>query len=92
MATYPSPPSAQPPPDLPSMPDVSDALTGYLRTFSLWCRNGFAAKLDASAALPGLLLQASDAPPGTTPKVYLIRVNTAGAITATAQPLGSGKP
>ena len=74
------------------MPDVSDTLSKYLRTFSLWCRNGFAAKLDAQTALPGIMLQAYDAAPGSPPKVFLIRVNSAGAISATAVPLGGGSP
>jgi len=87
-----APRTIQPPPDLPSMPDVSDTLTGYLRNFSLWCRHGFADKLSISTAAPGVLVQAYDAPAGTTPAVWLIRVSTAGAISAVAVPLGSGKP
>jgi hypothetical protein len=86
------PRTPQPPPDLPSMPDVSSTLTSYLRNFALWCRHGFADKLSASNALPGVMLQAYDAPAGTTPKVFLIQVSTAGAITATAIPLGGGRP
>ena len=86
------PRTLQPPPDLPSMPEVSDTLTGYLRNFALWCRHGFADKLSGSTALPGLLLQASDAPAGTIPKVFLIQVNTAGTIVATPIALGGGKP
>lgn len=92
MANQPSSPAPQPPPDLPSMPDVSDTLSQYLRRFSLWCRNGFADKLSASSALPGIMLQAYDAPAGTTPKVFLIQVTTAGAIVATPAPLGGGRP
>ena len=92
MATYPSPPAAQPPPDLPNMPDVSNTLSQYLRTFSLWCRNGFAAKLDANSAAPGILLQAYDTAAGATPKVWMIRVNSAGVVSTTAMPLGTGKP
>lgn len=87
MAT-PSSPVAQPPPDLPSMPDVSDTLSGYLRTFSLWCRHGFADKLSVSTATSGILLQATDDPT----KIFLLQVNAAGAITAIAVPLGGGKP
>ena len=49
------PRTLQPPPDLPSMPDVSDTLSNYLRTFSLWCRHGFADKLSQTTAAPGLL-------------------------------------
>ena len=92
MAPKPSAAAQQPPPDLPSMPDVSPTMTAYLRTFALWCRHGFADKLSVSTAAPGLLVQANDAAPGSVPKVFLIQVSTAGAITATPVPLGSGKP
>jgi hypothetical protein len=88
----PTPRTLQPPPDLPSMPDVSTTLTGYLRTFSLWCRHGFADKISATMAQPGVMLMANDAPAGTTPAVFMIQVNSAGAIVATPMPLGSGKP
>ena len=86
------PRTLQPPPTLPAMPDVSSTLTNYLNNFALWCRHGFADKLSISTAQPGLLLQAHDAPAGTTPKVFLIQVTTAGAIVATPMALGSGKP
>ena len=89
-ASQPTAASAQPPPDLPSMPDVSTTLTQYLRTFSLWCRNGFADKISGTTAQPGVMLMAYDAPAGTTPKVYIIRVNTAGTISATPIALGGG--
>jgi hypothetical protein len=92
MATFPTPQGEQPPPDLPSMPDVSSALSNYLRTFALWCRRGFADRMPAHQAVSGIVLMANDAPAGTTPKVFLIQVNTAGTIVATAMPLGSGRP
>ena len=91
-STYPTPRTLQPPPDLPNMPDVSNTLTGYLRNFALWCRHGFADKLSVSTAAPGVMLQAYDAPVGTTPKVFLLQVNSAGSIVATPVPLGGGKP
>jgi hypothetical protein len=87
-----APRTVQPPPDLPNMPDVSDTLTNYLRTFSLWCRHGFADKISGSTAQPGVMLQAYDAPAGTTPKVFMIQVTTAGAIVATPMALGTGRP
>ena len=86
------PRTLQSPPDLPSMPDVSDTLSNYLRTFSLWCRHGFADKISGSTAQSGFLLQANDAPAGTTPKVFMLQVTTAGAIVVTPIPLGGGKP
>ena len=88
MASQPTPRTIQPPPDLPSMPDVSDTLTGYLRNFALWCRHGFADKISGSSAQPGLLLQAADDPT----KIFMLQVNAAGTISATAIPLGGGKP
>jgi hypothetical protein len=74
------------------MPDVSTQLSGYLRNFALWCRHGFADKISNSVAQPGLMLSAYDAPAGTIPNVYIIRVNSAGVVTATLIPLGGGKP
>ena len=49
----------------------------WLRTFSLWCRHGFADKLSQTTAAPGLLLQATDDPT----KIFMVQVNAAGAIT-----------
>ena len=86
------PRTVQPPPDLPSMPDVSDTLSGYLRNFSLWCRHGFSDKLSVSTAAQGVLLQANDAPAGATPAVFSIQVTSAGTIVATPVALGSGQP
>jgi hypothetical protein len=91
-APHPTGRTVQPPPDLPSMPDVSTTLSSYLRNFALWCRHGFADKLSGTTALPGVMLQAYDAPAGTTPKVYLVQVNSAGAISATLMTIGAGKP
>ena len=92
MAPRPSAQAEHPPPDMPSMPDVDTKLTNYLRTFALWCRAGFADRLPARQALPGVLLLANDAPAGTAPAVFLIQVTTDGAIVATPVPLGSGRP
>ena len=91
MAT-PTPRTIQPPPDLPNMPDVSTQLSGYLRNFSLWCRHGFADKISGSTAQPGVMLSAYDAPAGTIPKVFMIRVNSAGVVSTFEIPLGGGKP
>ena len=96
MAT-PTPRTIQPPPDLPSLPDASSkalvpVLSGYLRNFSLWCRHGFADKISASTAQPGVMLSAYDAPAGTIPKVYMVRVNTAGVVSTFEIPLGGGRP
>jgi hypothetical protein len=90
--SQPTPRTLQPPPDLPNMPDVSTTLTGYLRNFALWCRHGFADKISGTVAQPGLLLLANDAPAGTTPKVYLLQVDSAGVVSTTPMALGGGKP
>lgn len=92
MAQQPTSRTIIPPPDLPNMPDVSTTLSAYLRNFSLWCRNGFADKVSATQAAPGVLLLASDAPPGTTPKVFMIEVDSAGVISARPIGLGGGQP
>jgi len=88
--------TAQPPPELPNMPEVSFTLTGYLRNFALWCRNGFADKLSATQALPGVLLRAYDTDTGVN-KVFLVQVSSPGASTTgtlvvTPVALGTGKP
>ena len=84
----PLPRTLQPPPELPNDPKTSDVLSQYLRTFSLWCRHGFADKMSATTAAPGFMLQATDDPT----KIFMVQVNAAGAITAVAIPLGGGKP
>jgi predicted RNA-binding protein with TRAM domain len=58
----------------------------------LWCRHGFADKISGSTAQPGFMVMAYDAPAGTTPKVFMIQVNSAGAIVATPMAIGGGKP
>ena len=89
VAPQPTAPSGnQPPPDLPNLEKTENNLVNYLRTFSLWCRQGFAAKLDAKTALPGVMLQTNDTPPGVTPKVYLIGVNSTPNLTLSQMKLG----
>jgi len=90
MANQPTAPALHPPPELPSMPDVSPTLSNYLRMFSLWCRNGFKAKLDANVALPGILLQSYNPPAGTAPTVWMLQVNQQGNFVGTQVALGSG--
>ena len=100
MAFLPSAPAQQPPPELPFDPKLSSAITQYLRTFALWCRNGFAAKLDVGRALPGIMIQAVDATTGyPINAVYMLTIKaTAGpppsapTIVLTLVPAGSGLP
>ena len=92
MPNQPTPPGEQPPPDLPNLPNVPPQLSNYLRTFALWCRRGFRAKLDGGVALSGIMLQAYDTPPGTTPTVWLLQVNQAGSFVATPINPGGGQP
>lgn len=87
-----SPQQAHPPPQLPQDPSIGVILGNYLTQFALWCRQGFAAQLKNNVALPGIMLQAYDTPAGTTPKVFLLRVNSAGTVTATPVALGGGGP
>ena len=91
MAT-PTPRTLQPPPDLPNLPEASSSLSNYLRNFALWCRHGFADKISGTTAQPGIMLSAYDAPAGTIPKVFMVRVNSAGVVSAINIPLGGGKP
>jgi hypothetical protein len=88
----PTPSQAHPPPPLPNDPTITNVLSNYLQQFSLWCRQGFAAKLNANQALPGILLQANDAPPGQAPAVWLLQVQTNGSFVATPVPLGGSNP
>lgn len=95
MVTFPgapTPPQAHAPPPLPNDPSISTVLSNFLNQFSTWCRNGFAAKLNANVALPGIMLQAYDAPAGTTPNVYLLRVSQNGNFVGTPVPLGGANP
>lgn len=80
------PRTLQPPPDLPPDPTVSNVLSQYLRTFSLWCRHGFADKLSISTAAPYVTLQ-DDAVPAA---VYQLKVTSAPTLTLTPMALGSG--
>ena len=89
-AQAPSSFTPQPPPSLPHDPSLSATLINYLTQFSLWCRNGFGAKLNANQALPGILLQANDAPSGQTPPTFILQVNSAGAVVVTPVAIATG--
>ena len=82
----PLPRTIQPPPELPNDPKTSDILSQYLRTFSLWCRHGFADKLSQTTAAPSLMMQTADVPPS----VFQLAVTSAPTITLTPMSLGSG--
>lgn len=85
-----APRTVQGSPNMPVMPDVDPKLITYLHSFALWCRHGFADKVSGNTAQPGLMLQANDAPAGTTPAVFMVQVKTDGTIVTTRMPLGSG--
>lgn len=87
-----SPPGAHPPPPIPQDPHISMTLTNYLQQFSLWCRKGFAAKLNANVALPGIMLQANNAPPGVAPNVFILQIQQNGTFVTVPVPLGGGQP
>lgn len=84
------PRTVQPPPDVPA--GVDSKIAQYLRNLSLWAKNGFADKISASVAQPGHMLQAADAPRGTTPTTWTLQVNSAGAVTVTPLAVGIGSP
>lgn len=86
----PSAPQPQPPPPLPNMPEIGPALSNYLTQFSHWARRGFAAQLKNNVGLPEVLLQAADAPSGTVPPVFSLRVNRDGTLASVPVALGSG--
>ena len=88
----PSPSQAHPPPPLPHDPTIGSVLSNYLTQFSLWCRQGFAAQMKNNVALPGIMLQANDAPAGVAPNVWMLTVTQNGNFTAVQVPLGGGKP
>ena len=88
----PSPSQAHPPPPLPHDPTIGSVLSNYLTQFSLWCRQGFAAQMKNNVALPGIMLQANDAPAGVAPNVWMLTVTQSGNFTAVQVPLGGGKP
>jgi hypothetical protein len=82
----PTPQAEQPPTPLPGTTGLNEQMNNYLRTFSLWCRNGFRTKMDITAAAPGILLLS----PGGS--VYQLTVADDGTVTTAAVALGSGKP
>jgi hypothetical protein len=85
-------PTARPPPPLPSDPAISNTLSNYLQQFSLWCRQGFAAKINNNTALTGILLQAANAPAGVVPNVYLLQVGQNGTLAVTQVTVGGPSP
>ena len=87
-----APRTIQASPNMPALQGVDPKLVDYLHSFALWARHGFADKVSGTVAQPGLMLMANDAPAGTTPKVFMIQVTTAGAIVATPVDIGGGKP
>lgn len=94
MAVQPTAPTDQPPPDLPNMPDVSDTLSGYLRRFSVWCRNGFHDKVSISSAQPRVLLQET-VTTNVTPRIYALTIVVTGstpAVVLTQVALGGQNP
>jgi hypothetical protein len=82
----PLPQAEQPPPTLPGVTGLNEQMNNYLRTFSLWARGGFRERQDINVASAGILLLS----PGG--KVFRVTVSDAGALTATAVPLGGGLP
>ena len=86
-----SPPSAVQPPDVPSDPGISGALGIYLRSFALWCREGFNAQMRNDDALPGVLLRGYDTPAGENPNVWMLEASGSGTLALAPVALGTGK-
>lgn len=86
MAAQPPKAGEQPPPDLPYIAGMSDTLANYLRTFSLWCRNGFRDKMPLREASPQLLLLS---PGGLT---FSVGVGDDGKLTSTPIAFSTGAP
>ena len=84
------PRTLQPPPELPDIGPGQSTLANYLRTFSLWCRHGFADKISGSTAAPGLMLQAYNAVAGQLPATWLLQVGQGGGLWVTPIAAGSG--
>ena len=86
-----SPPSAVQPPDVPSDPGISGALGIYLRSFALWCREGFNAQMRNDDALPGVLLRGYDTLAGENPNVWMLEASGSGTLALAPVALGTGK-
>jgi hypothetical protein len=84
-----TPQTIQPPPVPPGI-DAQTAL--YLQQFTMWCAGQFNNRLSSNSALPGVMLQASDAPAGTTPAVFHLQVKTDGTVVANPLAIGTGSP
>ena len=80
-----TPSAAQPPPELPPLPGVPQALPDYLRRFSLWCRNGFLDRYGLQSATPHVYVTA---PHGN---VFKVSISDSGLLLSTAITPGSGK-
>lgn len=85
-------PAPQPPPPIPQDPAISNTLTNYLSQFSLWCRKGFAAKLNSGVALNGVMLRSANAPAGVNPTIWLLQVSQTGVLATIQVPLGGANP
>ena len=85
------PRTLQPPPELPDIGSGQSTLANYLRTFSLWCRHGFADKISGSTANPEVLLQAYNPPANTPPTVWSVQIGQGGGLWTTPLALGGGE-
>jgi hypothetical protein len=85
-----SPPAQLAPPPPPA--GTNPALINYLQQYTAWIQNQLAGKVGANGAQNGVMLQASDAPPGTIPAVFHLQVQTDGTLVATPVPLGGSNP
>jgi hypothetical protein len=71
------------------MATIDPMLANYLRTFALWARQSLSDKVPRTQALPGILLQANDPPPGKSPAVFMLQVKSDGTLVTTPVATGS---
>jgi hypothetical protein len=78
-------PPVTPPPELPSMPDVSEKLSSYLRRAALWAQGNFNNCLTKRTATGELYLTSAS---GNT--VWRVTIDDAGALVTTQMTPGTG--
>jgi hypothetical protein len=80
------------PPNMPTGldPRLDPKLVDYLRRFSFWAYNELNAKISINEAVPQLMLSASDEKPPV--HVFVVTVDSSGAMSIHPVPLGGGKP
>lgn len=87
-APQPTSTPVHPAPAIPSLPKTEAPLIIWLQSFSLWVTQRMQERQQNNQALPFVLLQQSDATPGTTPKIYKLTVDGTGTLHTAVMTLG----